>query len=102
MLLTIEVVHKFELPPGLCSAVSLEAFKALESKMAKTKDELDQLKAETDAAVARIAEDTAAFNTSMAIRASSCCILGLIPPSSSPSPRPAPGSAASPRGCAGP
>lgn len=33
--------------------------------MAKTKDELDQLKAETDAAVARIAEDTAAFNTSI-------------------------------------
>lgn len=33
--------------------------------MAKTKDELDQLKAETEAAVARITEDTAGFNASI-------------------------------------
>ena len=64
-MITIEVVHRFDLPPGMCSEVSLAAFQALETQMAKTIDELNSLKSDFDAAVARINADTTNFQTSI-------------------------------------
>lgn len=44
---------------------SRKHLKALEQKMAKTIDELNALKGDFDAAMTRVNEDTAAFNTSI-------------------------------------
>lgn len=46
--------------------VTRSEFRALEIKMAKAIDELTQLKADFDAANARVAEDTAAFKAALA------------------------------------
>ena len=66
-MITIEVIHRFELPPGMCSEVTRHDLDVLRNLlMSVISDKIAEVTTSVDAALVRVQDDVTALNTKIA------------------------------------